>query len=722
MQIPWKIQKFLQLVVGEDLIHNRREFRPNFHSLRPPLSVPQDRNFFVASKDVIHLVSKLKMDHQDCQKQLIMWADEATKKGLMAYDNQTEPLGKKFQWEELKKGNNKDILHLVRPHRFSFAALLAQAALFEPDYLLPLDYMLKSWMKYADKTIYCWPYVSNLVVIYRLINLSWVRLFVMGGDGDELMKQRVLENTYFILQADVKFLQDRLGTSHPNNHLLADYFGGWFISFLYGELCSSSYENDYEELFISEVKRQFYDDGGHFEHSMHYHELCCQMFSMYLLLKKKHMIKIPEDVWMLGEKILSFQIKLAGSSCKVWSIGDTTEDSLMALDPEEGWSIVAHRQVYRYLYDANLSGLAIENKNILSGFWLLGGAVANKMTPDSDNESVLVRREENRVNYFETSGLILHFDPETGVETLFRAGVKSNTEYSAGHSHGDLLALYLRVEGIGFCVPTGTYSYRYSATDENCFRESSVSGEYSNRVVLEGQAVLGSMQGDFPNDDNGTRVLSNFLGNADFSIYSGTIKSANQYNLLSRHVLHILGSVTVVLDILPVEPEQRAKVNWFLSPQCEVKIISLRNIEVSQAGKTINFIASEQLRKLTVFDRTPYSPSYGSLKLTHRLSGDVDVAAKFVATLIIPDKIPSSEEEPSVEVEKSGDHFVITVIMANQRKILVYSPTAARFKGNSKLPNFEGSLLCHVYQGGELMKCQTLNCKSIEQINLPIKK
>ncbi len=713
MQIPWKIQQFLQRIMGEDLIHNRCEFHPNFNSLSSPLSVSHDRIFFVAPKDVIHLVSKLKMDHQDCQKQLIMWADEAIKKGLMAYDNRTEPLGKQFQWEGLKKGNSKDILHLVRPHRFSFAALLAQAALFEPDYLEPLDCMLKSWMKYADKTIYCWPYVSNLVVIYRLINLSWVRLFVMGGEGDKLLKQRVLENTYFILQADIKFLQDRLGTSHPNNHLLADYFGGWFISFLYDGLCSSSDDKDYEELFISEVKRQFYDDGGHFEHSMHYHELCCQMFSMYLLLKKKHMIEIPNDIWRLGEKILSFQVKLAGSSCKVWSIGDTTEDSLMALDPEEGWSIVAHRQIYRYLYEANLSELAIENKNILSGFWLLGGAVAKKMAPDRDNEPVLIEREENRVNYFEASGLILHSDPETGVETLFRAGVKADTEYSTGHSHGDLLALYLRVEGVDFCVPTGTYSYIYSASDENCFRRLSVSGEYSNRVVLEGEAVLGSIHGDFLNDDNGTRVRSNFLGNADFSIYSGTIKSANQYNLLSRHILHIHGSVIVVLDVLPVEPELRAKVNWFLSPQCKVKISSLRTIEVSQAGKTINFIASAQLSQLTVLERTPYSPNYGTLKLTHRLSGDVDLAAKFVATLIIPDKIPLSEQEPSVQVEKNGDHYVITVIIANQRKVLVYSPTAARFNGNSELPNFEGSLLCHDYQEDELIKCQTLNCKDI---------
>lgn len=81
-------------------------------------------------------------------------------------------------------------------------------------------------------------YFSNLVVIYRLVAISWAAPSIFCSARREgRIAAAVCLRLFQILAADIQHLQPRLGRSVSNNHLLADRFAAWFVAACYPALC-----------------------------------------------------------------------------------------------------------------------------------------------------------------------------------------------------------------------------------------------------------------------------------------------------------------------------------------------------------------------------------------------------------------------------------------------------------------------------------------------------
>ena len=124
-------------------------------------------------------------------------------------------------------------------------------------------------------------------------------------------------------------------TQYPNNHLLADWFAGWYIQQLVPEFLAHP-EHDYEQLFRAEFLRQTYADGGNFEHSAHYHEFACEMGVAYLLLCRQQGRHPDAGIEIRIDRLLALQSALTGPHCHPLAYGNAVEDTLFPLDVNEG--------------------------------------------------------------------------------------------------------------------------------------------------------------------------------------------------------------------------------------------------------------------------------------------------------------------------------------------------------------------------------------------------
>lgn len=556
MNIPWKLKKLLTAVFGEDRVKNRKVFSPDFsHALfRTPgspgesrhevvarfLAAPRPR-FFVDSGDVLPLAAVIRTDHPDWEDAIVKAARATCEKALPIYHLRALPLDAQFPWTELSRGPYSDQLFISRPQRFGFAPVLAQAALFDESLLQSLDDILVGWQEYAESTPYRWPYNSNHAVVYRVIALCWCWLFVSAihARQPQDVSGSVLYNILAILKNDVNYLGPNLGHSHPNNHLLADYFVGWLLHYMFPDLLPETMDfSGYEEKWQEQLRQQFYPDGGSFEHAMHYHEHGCELLIIYRLLVDP--CTISSDLDRHIGCILRFQARLNGPMCRPWAIGDTTEDTLLPLDATFGWSSQAVLAVHNHLYPAQALPFATDGLD-QKAFWLLSGHELT--TPKAVTEPSLME-------YYPDSGFVYWRNCSADSELLFRTGVPPGANFIQGHMHADILSLYWRVGGIELLAASGTYSYKFESQEEGNYRDYFCGPASHSTVVINNENPLGALDQGFRRGDNGLRVSSEVYGDMlAATLCLSRVESHNAYDGFRRAILQLPNGDGIVLDI-----------------------------------------------------------------------------------------------------------------------------------------------------------------------------
>jgi hypothetical protein len=556
MKIPWKLKKLLITVFGEDRVKNRKVFSPDFSDgLFPTASSPgasrdevvahflsrQRPRFFVDCDDVMPLVAAIRRDHPDWEDGIVKAARATCDEALQIYHMQAPPLNAQFPWGELKRGPYDDQLFISRPQRFGFAPVLAQAALFDESFLQPLDDMLAGWQKYAQATPYRWPYNSNHAVVYRVIALCWCWLFVSAIHARQSSdtSRSVLYNILAILKNDVLYLGPNLGNSHPNNHLLADYFVGWLLQHMFPELIPETMDfSGYEDKWQAELQQQFYLDGGSFEHAVHYHEHGCELLMIYRLLAPPDTVSLDLDQHI--GRILRFQASLNGPLCRPWALGDTTEDTLLPLDASFGWSSQAILAVHNQLYPGQALPFP-DAKLDQKAFWLLSG---------QQMPIVKAGKERSVMENYPDSGFVYWRNCAADSELLLRTGVSPGAHFIQGHMHSDILSLYWRVGEVELLASSGTYSYKFEPEDDDNYRNYFCGPSSHSAVLIDNQDPLGALQQGFRRGDNGLRVSSQVYGDISVATFSlSKVDSGNCYDGFRRGILQLASGDSIVLDI-----------------------------------------------------------------------------------------------------------------------------------------------------------------------------
>lgn len=506
----------------------------------------QGSSFFADPATLAALAREMSSLYPAWRERLLARVVADRKKGLKIYSLTGPLLQPGFPWGGLASEPNHDDLYSIRPHRFGFVPRHALAVLYGGESADVLADILEDWMTFAARGRSEFPYCSALVVIQRLLSLSWARAFVMALPGsDEPAKLRLHADILRIVHADIGFLLPRLGKSAPNNHLLADRFASWYIRLLYPEFVGGQVDLDlHEAAWLGELERQVYPDGTGFEHSLHYHEFACEMAAAYVLLCRRNSRPIPQATLERVKRMLGFQVELAGPDCVLTPFGDATEDPLFNLDSGDGWGTAGLRELYRALFRPELSPAPAAIPAVERAFWLLGGAFAPRRLSSSGGGG------EPRV--WVDGGVCVLPDEPSSARLIFRTGPTRYHDLVAGHMHADLLSVYLTHGDQLVLTDAGTWSYRWRSSDTGPARSYFSGPMAHNGPAIDAIDPLGAVQSEFRKQGIPVRVSTTccLLGDR-LSWLEAVIRGHAPYTGHRRGVVHIAGEYWVIYDVLP---------------------------------------------------------------------------------------------------------------------------------------------------------------------------
>lgn len=514
-------------------------------------SIPR---FFMSRTEAISLAEAISASHPECGVSALS-AGRAILKPFTAVDESaTQRL-----WRSPPLGPGRDKLAWHKPHQLPWAAHLARAQVYGLDTGDELQQSFTSWTRATDGIRNSPAYADALIVVHRGVNLTWALHFLAASKSqfDDLEFDMLR-----VLLTDVRFVYERLGQSFPNNHLLADGFFCWYVGILYPEFEGACrWLQDGQALWERELSRQVLSDGTSFEHSVHYHEVVCEMLTAYTILSIRNGRPLPNWVMDRARNMLAFQAALGGPEARTTNIGDGFEDYLFPLDDCNTIGSGAHREVLRHLYQPQVRPLCASARGLERALWLTSGL------PKTDT-SVSDRRDGPRTTYPRGGVFVLNNEDESN-RLVFRTGPVANEAVAPGHMHADLLSVNVTVDKEPILVDPGTYSYR--STPSNWprgtppWRAHFMSPDAHNGPCIPGVDPFARGPGDFPCERPISRVHHDLLLIQElFSCVSASITGDSPYRGHVRTVVHVNREYWIVVDLFPNEQRD----TMFLSYQC----------------------------------------------------------------------------------------------------------------------------------------------------------
>lgn len=667
---------------------------------------------FHSCEKIAHMVGEVPSLYPDWRDRTLEQVKREAEEGLMVYGMKTPPLKGDYPWGGGHDNPGKDIQYSKRPHRFSFLPRMALASLYESTQAENLETVLVSWIQFAETSDESrLAYDSNLAVIQRLMASTWSWLYLCSQTTSESVSlQRVECLLLKIIYTDIRFLMPRLGKSYANNHLLADYFAGWFIGRIFPEFAGSSIqEDDYEQLWADELLRQTYEDGWSFEHSIHYHEFACDMGLCYLLLSRKNGWPISQRVEQRVTKMLQLQVEVTSVSGNPVRIGDCIEENFFPLGVHEGLGPRLYREVYRALFDSSEAPSELSLPDVEVAYWLLGGLV-----------EATAELKSSGVAAFEQGGLYCLADSKTEMELLFRTGPAEGTNICAGHADSDWMSIYLSVSGEPVVVDVGTYSYRSKPErwpeNEPAWRHYMRAPESHNGVVMLGNDPLGAVEGDFRPKLIDARVKSQLHTDTPLASWvSGEFKNAPLFDGYARGVVCIHGHYMLVYDQHP----EVSELSWSgmqFAPKANVCKsleglgLKLDSVEFSLSN---GFSDIELLCGSTEPMGGWIAERYGVLSKAPQARLNFDHTAKQTAVLITP----AGLGEGRLEVDQNATFDIFKITFGEVEDCLILSNKLDYTATDYRALSFEAELVWVRHQANRATELRAANVKSISLAN-----
>ena len=477
--------------------------------------------------------------------------------GLPVYGRLAPPLQPGFPWADPVGEAANDLLFAVHPHRFQFLSRMALAVAAGSHADASLAALLADWMKFT-RTKPEFGYVSNLVVIERLLASDWALAFLAARPEKTQSASAILR----ILAQDIEFVWPRLGQSHPNNHLLLDRFAAWYIALRFEELLPVPANlATLADAWCAELACQTYDDGGGFEHSTHYHGVAAEMGAAYLLLAEANGHEVPVATRARVERMLKLQAALSGPDGHAPTFGNSSDDALFPLDGSQNRNAAALRELHRGLFAAHESGLNAAHPARERAYWMLGGRTAAATSQPLAPASI----------EFPQAGIVVFTERDETTRCVFRTGVMSGTRYFAGHVHEDALTVTLVHGGIPFLVDAGTYTYRRSGSNAR-WRDYFAGPRAHNGITIGDRNRYGALAGDFRSDAPLPQVTHRAgVMLPDLGFVEAAIAGAHTLPAAGRGVVHLPSIGFIVYDLIESSvADQPMELAFQWAPECTV--------------------------------------------------------------------------------------------------------------------------------------------------------
>jgi len=654
--------------------------------------------------------------YPEWKRRTIAEARQDAEQGLSVYGVRTRPLTAIEGWTELISGPGDDVLCSVRPHFFEFAPRMALAARYGEPSAAWLQHIISAWLSLPRGRARELRYLSDLTAGLRILALSWAWAFLAASADPSRDTQELQFDVLKILRADGEFLVSVVHEATANNHKLTAGFVLWYLGTVFPELAGDSdWRSQGREVWLAELEKQTFSDGGEFQHAFGYHRSVCEAAAVFILLGDRNSEAIPDWVRDRTRRALELHIRLA--EVPKHPLGDCADYSLFPVEPWTCWTAASMRQLSRAMFDDSIGVGPDEERGAEQAFWLLGGSFAKRRSmPERGFE----------LQHYRDSGCVLFTSREPGTQLLFRTGPARDRPVFAGHMHADLLSIYLTSRGTPILVDAGTYTYRTAAGP---WRRYFAGPESHNGLAVSGHDPLGAVVADFrPRDVNVSVSSRSGQANGLMAWAEGTLRAPQPFDGYCRGVIALDLGFWVVYDVLPEDaPLGDVSFGFQLDRACQLTCYGADAITVNAQTERLVIIPSPGFTPPTsaIGRLDPpagwVAPRYGELVAAPQIRFASDQTRRATAFVIAQSHVATGCHSVDVEMAASGT-IVINIAWADYTdRIAVVGPDIA----SASVCNgrFSGRVLWLRTRGSQPLALRWLDGTSFraEELGLDIK-
>jgi hypothetical protein len=339
--------------------------------------------------------------------------------------------------------------------RFQFVYDLGQAYLLTGDEKYPRRFfeLMQDWRR-KNRDCHGVNFCSALESAFRIHALAWGIWFFK--DSPSLTNERA-EDLYGLIYTCANFVRHHLSKYFsPNTHLFGEAYALLLAGILFGEFSDAHvWQQLGHDTLLTELDRQFTDDGMHAELSTAYHGYAVEFLLSLVTLCKQHNIRLEtrfHERLKQGAEVLTTLQRSDGT----WPhIGDEDGGRLFFLSR-------VRASDFRPLLDACQALFSHGTTNaFVDSFWFCG-------VTSSNSPIQLTAKESSRL----VDAGIIASQSKAGMYSLLQCG---NFGYGdSPHSHADMLHLDISVGTDNFIIDPGTCVYTADLEKRNRYRSAAV--------------------------------------------------------------------------------------------------------------------------------------------------------------------------------------------------------------------------------------------------------
>ncbi|MDZ4859816.1 MAG: alginate lyase family protein [Candidatus Hydrogenedentes bacterium] len=519
-----------------------------------------------------------------------------------------------------------DIKHPWELNRHQYWVTLGKAYCYTRDekYARAFTDQLLSWIV-ANPFRMGINWFSEMEMGIRLI--SWSNAFWLMKDSP-YFQEHGLDPFLCALYQHARYLRRRLTTGWlaANNHLLGETAGLFAFATLFPQFKESSeFKQVALSIFADALERQIYPDGVNREQATGYHRFVLDFIWTVVRLGQLNGDTMPPVILQRLERMLEYEAAITAPNGLAPQIGDCDDgrglystESVPFFD-FRGWLGAGAWQFQRNdLWRAANGG----NEETL---WLLGAE-----------------------NWTALRGMIPHHLPQSSIHfpdgghCILRTGDAPENSFvfvrcgefglgldgSSAHSHADILAPVIVLNGIPIIIDSGTFGYLLGDAERDLFRSTALHNTMAPRGIDQARMfpVWGWEKVPLSHITEWTSAESHVR-------MAGTCQSFEDY---THHRSIELRNKPVRIEIRDHLESRRScdaiDAHLLLAPETTAKCVSANEISVTRGGNVIAAIETTGFDEIDVAE-VCYSPSYGIKLKTQRIR--LTVRRKVADTCII---------------------------------------------------------------------------------------
>ncbi|HTQ96821.1 MAG TPA: alginate lyase family protein [Candidatus Acidoferrum sp.] len=604
----------------------RQEFLKRWESAAPPKNARvsgngisrQKTHFFFSSEQVPSLLESLRKllpaqvlsiqerAEQICQHRFDLLGYKSLDYGpkidwhLDAVSGKRAPQTKWYKVPYLSFAEVGDHKVTWELNRHQHLVILAKAFLLTGDQKFTRE-LKEQWYHWKQQNPYGiginWS--SSLEIGIRAMSWIWVReLLCSTSELGDRFQSDLLQG----LAQHGRYVSNYLSTYFsPNTHLIGEAVALLFLGITCPELTlASTWKKTGWEIVQQETERQVQDDGIYFEQSFYYHVYALDFFLHARILAERNGLQVPAALDRKIERMAEALCAL-GQDGIVPRIGDddggrvfdsTRNLSMHTLDPIATAAVLYNRPDFK----AASHGFCEES------LWLLGEEGSKKFAVLPEISSKPFSRA------FESSGFHVMASENPKTKLVVHAGPMGALR--AGHSHCDLFALNLSIDGEDCLTDPGTFRYVSDNNERDYFRETAA----HNTLKIDGKDQAES-SGAFSWNAVPTVQIKKWIQGKSFDLLAAQHSGYERLDSPVSHtrwIFSLKSQLWFVRDVIAGQGQHSLEQSWHLNPNLEWQTPGAAGFAaINRTNSNAVFTLLSESDMTSQIKRAWHSPVYG---------------------------------------------------------------------------------------------------------------